>query len=45
MKRQNGFTFQFELVVVIAILVFNVTAAPKFMNLQVDARNASLQGL
>ncbi|WP_305417092.1 type II secretion system protein [Photobacterium leiognathi] len=45
MKRQNGFTL-IELVVVIVILgILAVTAAPKFMNLQVDARNASLQGL
>ena len=45
MKRQNGFTL-IELVVVIVILgILAVTAAPKFMNLQNDARNASLQGL
>ena len=45
MKRQNGFTL-IELVVVIVILgILAVTAAPKFMNLQGDARNASLQGL
>ncbi|HIF9513792.1 TPA: type II secretion system protein [Photobacterium damselae] len=45
MKRQGGFTL-IELVVVIVILgILAVTAAPKFMNLQNDARNASLQGL
>ncbi|PLC58197.1 type II secretion system protein [Photobacterium carnosum] len=45
MKKQQGFTL-IELVVVIVILgILAVTAAPKFMNLQVDARNASLQGL
>ncbi|PSV26686.1 MULTISPECIES: type II secretion system protein [unclassified Photobacterium] len=45
MKRQNGFTL-IELVVVIVILgILAVTAAPKFMNLQGDARHASLQGL
>ncbi|HIF9070389.1 TPA: type II secretion system protein [Photobacterium damselae] len=45
MKRQGGFTL-IELVVVIVILgILAVTAAPKFMNLQNDARNASLEGL
>ncbi|GAD30931.1 MSHA pilin protein MshA [Photobacterium leiognathi lrivu.4.1] len=45
MIKQKGFTL-IELVVVIVILgILAVTAAPKFMNLQVDARNASLQGL
>ncbi|KJG05328.1 MSHA biogenesis protein MshA [Photobacterium angustum] len=45
MNNQKGFTL-IELVVVIVILgILAVTAAPKFMNLQVDARNASLQGL
>ncbi|MEC6815633.1 type II secretion system protein [Photobacterium toruni] len=45
MKKQQGFTL-IELVVVIVILgILAVTAAPKFMNLQGDARNASLQGL
>ncbi|ENP8455591.1 TPA: type II secretion system protein [Photobacterium damselae] len=45
MKRQGGFTL-IELVVVIVILgILAVTAAPKFMNLQTDARNATLQGL
>ncbi|WP_188007676.1 type II secretion system protein [Photobacterium damselae] len=45
MKRQGGFTL-IELVVVIVILgILAVTAAPKFMNLQNDARKASLQGL
>ena len=45
MKKQQGFTL-IELVVVIVILgILAVTAAPKFMNLQNDARNASLQGL
>ncbi len=45
MKRQGGFTL-IELVVVIVILgILAVTAAPKFMNLQGDARKASLQGL
>ena len=44
-KLQQGFTL-IELVVVIVILgILAVTAAPKFMNLQGDARNASLQGL
>ncbi|GAD78702.1 MULTISPECIES: prepilin-type N-terminal cleavage/methylation domain-containing protein [Vibrio] len=45
MKRQGGFTL-IELVVVIVILgVLAVTAAPRFLNLQSDARKSSLQGL
>ncbi|NAW91764.1 MULTISPECIES: type II secretion system protein [unclassified Vibrio] len=45
MKRQNGFTL-IELVVVIVILgILAVTAAPRFLNFQGDARKASLQGL
>ncbi|MGF1859356.1 type II secretion system protein [Photobacterium profundum] len=45
MKRQGGFTL-IELVVVIVILgILAVTAAPRFLNLQDDARNSSLQGL
>ncbi|HIF9521926.1 TPA: type II secretion system protein [Photobacterium damselae] len=44
MKR-NGFTL-IELVVVIVILgILAVVAAPKFLNLQQDARDASLKGL
>lgn len=45
MKQQNGFTL-IELVVVIIILgILAVTAAPKFINLQGDARESSLKGL
>lgn len=44
-KRQAGFTL-IELVVVIVILgILAVTAAPRFLNLQGDARAATLQGL
>ncbi|WP_369686691.1 type II secretion system protein [Photobacterium leiognathi] len=43
--EKNGFTL-IELVVVIVILgILAVVAAPKFMNLQNDARDASLKGL
>ncbi|MGF1763992.1 type II secretion system protein [Aliivibrio kagoshimensis] len=45
MKKQAGFTL-IELVVVIVILgILAVTAAPKFLNLQTDARSSALQGL
>ena len=45
MKKQGGFTL-IELVVVIVILgILAVTAAPRFLNLQDDAKNATLQGL
>ncbi len=45
MKKQGGFTL-IELVVVIVILgILAVTAAPKFINLQDDAKNATLNGL
>ncbi|WCE30007.1 type II secretion system protein [Vibrio sp. SCSIO 43137] len=45
MKRQAGFTL-IELVVVIVILgILAVTAAPRFLNLQKDARVASLEGM
>lgn len=45
MKKQNGFTL-IELVVVIIILgILAVTAAPKFINLQSDARKSTLQGM
>ncbi len=45
MKRQGGFTL-IELVVVIVILgILAVTAAPRFLNLQDDARKSALQGL
>jgi len=44
-KKQNGFTL-IELVVVIIILgILAVTAAPKFINLQSDARQSALQGV
>ena len=45
MQKQNGFTL-IELVVVIIILgILAVTAAPKFINLQSDARGATISGL
>ncbi len=45
MQKQKGFTL-IELVVVIIILgILAVTAAPKFINLQSDARKSTLQGL
>ncbi|MFQ6372683.1 type II secretion system protein [Shewanella sp. YIC-542] len=44
MKKQHGFTL-IELVVVIIILgILAVVAAPKFLNLQGDAREASIKG-
>ncbi|UTT85700.1 type II secretion system GspH family protein [Vibrio pelagius] len=45
MKKQGGFTL-IELVVVIVILgILAVTAAPRFLNLQDDAKEAALEGL
>lgn len=45
MKKQAGFTL-IELVIVIIILgILAVTAAPKFLNLQDDARTATLKGV
>ena len=45
MKNQNGFTL-IELVVVIIILgILAVTAAPKFINLQSDAKASTVSGL
>lgn len=45
LKKQQGFTL-IELVVVIVILgILAVTAAPKFINLQSDARTATLQAI
>ncbi|WP_276540051.1 type II secretion system protein [Vibrio pelagius] len=45
MKKQGGFTL-IELVVVIVILgILAVTAAPRFLNLQDDAKRASVEGL
>lgn len=43
--KAKGFTL-IELVVVIVILgILSVTAAPRFLNLQDDARNAAIAGL
>jgi MSHA pilin protein MshA len=45
MQKQNGFTL-IELVVVIIILgILAVTAAPKFINLQSDAKASTVKGL
>ena len=45
MKRSAGFTL-IELIIVIVILgILAVTAAPKFMNMQGDARAATLNGM
>lgn len=45
MKRSAGFTL-IELVIVIIILgILAVTAAPKFINLQSDARESTLKGV
>lgn len=45
MKKQAGFTL-IELVIVIIILgILAVTAAPKFLNLQDDAKKAAAQGV
>lgn len=45
MKRKSGFTL-IELVVVIVILgILAVTVAPRFLNIQDDAREARLEGM
>ncbi|MHA7002604.1 prepilin-type N-terminal cleavage/methylation domain-containing protein [Aeromonas schubertii] len=45
MKKQSGFTL-IELVIVIIILgILAVTAAPKFLNLQDDAKKAAANGV
>lgn len=45
MKTKKGFTL-IELVVVIVLLgILAVTAAPRFLNLQNDARNSRLEGM
>ena len=44
-SKQQGFTL-IELIIVIVLLgILAVTAAPKFLNLQDDARDATLEGI
>ncbi|MEE3306160.1 MAG: prepilin-type N-terminal cleavage/methylation domain-containing protein, partial [Pseudomonadota bacterium] len=44
-STQQGFTL-IELIIVIVLLgILAVTAAPKFLNLQDDARDATLEGI
>ncbi|MPW31182.1 prepilin-type N-terminal cleavage/methylation domain-containing protein [Agarivorans sp. B2Z047] len=44
MNKQSGFTL-IELVIVIIVLgILSVVAAPKFLNLQSDAKKATLEG-
>ncbi|WP_375753716.1 type II secretion system protein [Vibrio sp. HN007] len=44
MKKQSGFTLIEMVVVIVIVGILSATAAPKFLNLQSDARVSTLKG-